>query len=66
MSEQTLALVTGAHQGIGYEMAAGLGALGWSVGVGDRDPERQPKLRCMAQCCLAYASLLPLNSLLSQ
>jgi NAD(P)-dependent dehydrogenase (short-subunit alcohol dehydrogenase family) len=41
MSEQTVALVTGANQGIGYEIAAGLGALGWSVGVGDRDPERQ-------------------------
>src|SRR5690348_687190 len=41
MSEQTLALVTGANQGIGYEVAAGLGAFGWSVGVGDRDPERQ-------------------------
>jgi hypothetical protein len=26
MSEQTLALVTGANQGIGYEIAAGLGA----------------------------------------
>jgi NAD(P)-dependent dehydrogenase (short-subunit alcohol dehydrogenase family) len=41
MSEQTLALVTGANQGIGYEIAAGLGALGWSVGVGDRNAERQ-------------------------
>ncbi|MEY9861023.1 NAD(P)-dependent dehydrogenase (short-subunit alcohol dehydrogenase family) [Catenulispora sp. GAS73] len=41
MSEQTLALVTGANQGIGFEIAAGLGALGWSVGIGDRDPERQ-------------------------
>jgi NAD(P)-dependent dehydrogenase (short-subunit alcohol dehydrogenase family) len=41
MSEQTLALVTGANQGIGYEIAAGLGALGWSIGVGDRNAERQ-------------------------
>lgn len=41
MNEQTVALVTGANQGIGYEIAAGLGALGWSVGVGDRDLERQ-------------------------
>ncbi|WP_370345595.1 SDR family NAD(P)-dependent oxidoreductase [Catenulispora sp. MAP5-51] len=41
MSEQTIALVTGANQGIGFEIAAGLGALGWSVGIGDRDPERQ-------------------------
>jgi NAD(P)-dependent dehydrogenase (short-subunit alcohol dehydrogenase family) len=37
MSEQTVALVTGANKGIGYEIAAGLGALGWSVGVGARD-----------------------------
>ncbi len=40
MSEQTIALVTGANKGIGYEIAAGLGALGWSVGVGDRDERR--------------------------
>ncbi|WNV87135.1 SDR family NAD(P)-dependent oxidoreductase [Umezawaea sp. Da 62-37] len=37
MSEQTIVLVTGAYKGIGYAIAAGLGALGWSVGVGDRD-----------------------------
>ncbi|MFC9970585.1 SDR family oxidoreductase [Spirillospora sp. NPDC127200] len=37
MSEQRIALVTGANKGIGYEIAAGLGALGWSVGVGARD-----------------------------
>ena len=37
MSDQTIALVTGAGQGIGYEVAAGLGALGWSVGIGDRN-----------------------------
>jgi len=41
MSEQTTALVTGANKGIGYEIAAGLGALGWSVGVGARDDERR-------------------------
>jgi NAD(P)-dependent dehydrogenase (short-subunit alcohol dehydrogenase family) len=41
MSEQTIALVTGANKGIGYEIAAGLGALGWSVGVGARDHERR-------------------------
>jgi NAD(P)-dependent dehydrogenase (short-subunit alcohol dehydrogenase family) len=40
MSESTIALVTGANKGIGYEIAAGLGALGWQVGVGARDPER--------------------------
>ncbi|MFD5740641.1 SDR family oxidoreductase [Streptomyces massasporeus] len=41
MSEQTIALVTGANKGIGYEIAAGLGALGWKVGVGARDRERR-------------------------
>jgi NAD(P)-dependent dehydrogenase (short-subunit alcohol dehydrogenase family) len=41
MSEQTIALVTGANKGIGYEIAAGLGALGWSVGVGARDAGRR-------------------------
>lgn len=41
MSEQTIALVTGANKGIGYEIAAGLGGLGWSVGVGARDDKRR-------------------------
>lgn len=41
MSEQTTALVTGANKGIGYEIAAGLGALGWKVGVGARDDRRR-------------------------
>ncbi|WP_274918442.1 SDR family oxidoreductase [Streptomyces sp. WZ-12] len=41
MNEQTTALVTGANKGIGYEIAAGLGALGWSVGVGARDDRRR-------------------------
>jgi len=40
-NEQTVALVTGANKGIGYEIAAGLGALGWSVGVGARDEGRR-------------------------
>ncbi|MEV7430604.1 MULTISPECIES: SDR family oxidoreductase [unclassified Nocardioides] len=35
------ALVTGANKGIGYEIAAGLGALGWQVGVGARDAGRR-------------------------
>ena len=38
---EDIALVTGANKGIGYEIAAGLGALGWSVGVGARDEERR-------------------------
>ncbi|MCO8277019.1 SDR family NAD(P)-dependent oxidoreductase [Actinoplanes sp. TRM 88003] len=41
MSEKTIALVTGANKGIGYEIAAGLGALGWTVGVGARSAERR-------------------------
>jgi NAD(P)-dependent dehydrogenase (short-subunit alcohol dehydrogenase family) len=41
MSERTTALVTGANKGIGYEIAAGLGALGWAVGVGARDTGRR-------------------------
>ncbi|GIF03949.1 SDR family oxidoreductase [Actinoplanes siamensis] len=40
MSEGTIALVTGANKGIGYEIAAGLGAKGSTVGVGARDPQR--------------------------
>lgn len=41
MSEQRNALVTGANKGIGYEIAAGLGALGWRVHVGARDETRR-------------------------
>ncbi|ACU74760.1 short-chain dehydrogenase/reductase SDR [Catenulispora acidiphila DSM 44928] len=41
MSETTIALVTGANKGIGYEIAAGLGAVGFSVGVGARDEGRR-------------------------
>ena len=41
MTTATVALVTGANKGIGYEIAAGLGALGWRVGVGARDAQRR-------------------------
>ncbi|MFI8293620.1 SDR family oxidoreductase [Streptomyces sp. NPDC085614] len=41
MTERTIALVTGANKGIGYEIAAGLGTLGWSIGVGARDDRRR-------------------------
>jgi NAD(P)-dependent dehydrogenase (short-subunit alcohol dehydrogenase family) len=41
MSEQKIALVTGGNKGIGYEIAAGLGGLGWAVGVGARDEQRR-------------------------
>ena len=40
-STQKIALVTGANKGIGYEIAAGLGRLGWKVGVGARDQARR-------------------------
>jgi NAD(P)-dependent dehydrogenase (short-subunit alcohol dehydrogenase family) len=40
VSEKRTALVTGANKGIGYEIAAGLGALGFRVGVGARDADR--------------------------
>lgn len=39
--EAKVAFITGANKGIGYEIAAGLGSLGWSVGVGARDSERR-------------------------
>jgi NAD(P)-dependent dehydrogenase (short-subunit alcohol dehydrogenase family) len=41
MTTATVALVTGANKGIGYEIAAQLGGLGWSVGVGARDAQRR-------------------------
>ncbi|MFD4788967.1 SDR family oxidoreductase [Streptomyces sp. NPDC058459] len=41
MSEAKSALVTGANKGIGYEIAAGLGARGFRVGVGARDETRR-------------------------
>ena len=41
MSNHEVALVTGANKGIGYEIAAGLGALGWTVGVGARHDARR-------------------------
>ena len=40
-TEKTIALVTGANKGIGYEIAAGLGARGWRVGIGARDEGRR-------------------------
>lgn len=39
MSGQAIAPVTGANKGIGYEIAAGPGALGWRIGVGAWDQQ---------------------------
>jgi NAD(P)-dependent dehydrogenase (short-subunit alcohol dehydrogenase family) len=40
MTQARSALVTGANKGIGFEIAAGLGGLGFRVGVGARDAGR--------------------------
>ncbi|MDQ7911261.1 SDR family oxidoreductase [Phytohabitans sp. ZYX-F-186] len=40
MSDTKTALVTGANKGLGYEIAAGLGAMGYRVAVGARDEGR--------------------------
>ncbi|SMD06255.1 SDR family oxidoreductase [Kibdelosporangium aridum] len=41
MTEQKIALVTGANKGIGYEIAAQLKALGMTVIIGARDEQRR-------------------------
>lgn len=41
MTEHRTALITGASTGIGFETAAGLGRLGWRIGVGARDEQRR-------------------------
>lgn len=41
MTDHKTALVTGANKGIGFEIAAGLGSLGYTVGVGARDDARR-------------------------
>ncbi|MEU7480190.1 SDR family oxidoreductase [Lentzea sp. NPDC042327] len=61
MSEQTIALVTGANKGIGYEIAAGLGALGMSVGVGARDARRGEEAAEKLRANGADAFFVPLD-----
>ena len=61
MSEQTVALVTGANKGIGYAIAAGLGALGWSVGVGARDEGRREDAVAKLRAAGADAFGVPLD-----
>lgn len=41
MSEHRTALITGANTGIGFETAAGLGRLGWHVGIGARSTPKR-------------------------
>ncbi|MFJ9250863.1 SDR family oxidoreductase [Streptomyces sp. NPDC101776] len=61
MSEKMIALVTGANKGIGYEIAAGLGALGWSVGVGARDELRRGDAVAKLRAAGADAFGVPLD-----
>ncbi|KPC71646.1 dehydrogenase [Streptomyces sp. NRRL WC-3753] len=61
MSEKTVALVTGANKGIGYEIAAGLGARGWSVGVGARDEQRRKDAVAKLRAAGADAFGVPLD-----
>ncbi len=61
MSEQTTVLVTGANKGIGYEIAAGLGALGWRVGVGARDEQRREAAVATLRAGGADAFAVPLD-----
>jgi NAD(P)-dependent dehydrogenase (short-subunit alcohol dehydrogenase family) len=61
MSEQTVALVTGANKGIGYEIAAGLGTLGLSVGVGARDEQRRESAVAKLRAVGADAFGVPLD-----
>ena len=61
MSERTIALVTGANKGIGYEIAAGLGALGWQVGVGARDASRRDEAVAKLRAGGADAFGVPLD-----
>ncbi|CAM5337530.1 NAD(P)-dependent dehydrogenase (Short-subunit alcohol dehydrogenase family) OS=Streptomyces griseomycini OX=66895 GN=FHS37_003554 PE=3 SV=1 [Streptomyces griseomycini] len=61
MSEKTIALVTGANKGIGYEIAARLSALGWSVGVGARDEQRRTDAVAKLRAAGADAFGVPLD-----
>lgn len=61
MSEQTIALVTGANKGIGHEIARGLGALGLRVGVGARDERRREEAVTALRAAGADVFGVPLN-----
>ena len=61
MNAQKIALVTGANKGIGYQIAAGLGILGWRVGVGARDDERREAAVAELRAAGADAFGVPLD-----
>jgi NAD(P)-dependent dehydrogenase (short-subunit alcohol dehydrogenase family) len=50
VSEQKIAFVTGANKGIGYAIATGLGAFGYSIGVGARRVLRDTNVLINAAC----------------
>lgn len=56
-----IALVTGANKGIGYEIAAGLGALGATVGVGARDSQRGEEAAAKLRANGVDAFFVPLD-----
>ncbi|WP_406308168.1 SDR family oxidoreductase [Streptomyces griseoaurantiacus] len=60
-SEKTVALVTGANKGIGYEIAAGLGARGFRVGVGAREERRREDAVAKLRAAGADAFGVPLD-----
>ncbi len=53
--------MTGANKGIGYEIAAGLGILGWRVGVGARDDQRREAAVATLRAAGADAFGVPLD-----
>ncbi len=57
----TTALVTGGNKGIGYAIAEGLGALGWSVGIGARDGSRREAAVALLQAAGVDAFGVPLD-----
>lgn len=61
MSEKKSALVTGANKGIGYEIAKGLSALGYRVGVGARDEARRADAVAKLRAAGADAFGVPLD-----
>jgi NAD(P)-dependent dehydrogenase (short-subunit alcohol dehydrogenase family) len=61
MSDKKTALVTGANKGLGYEIAAGLGARGYRVAVGARDKARGEAAVKMLHAAGVDAFAVPLD-----